>query len=112
MMEDKRLFYNQPGVVIKMKAKEGRGQELFDLCLKAKHLEELGIDDPTDWVLCRSDEDNDVLLAFEFFRSDEAKDNHYSKPSTEDETNEIMELLADIPQRIDTHIVYSSETEK
>ena len=65
-MEDKRLFYNQPGVVIKMKAKEGRGQELFDLCLKAKHLEELGIDDPTDWVLCRSDEDNDVLLAFEF----------------------------------------------
>jgi hypothetical protein len=109
---EKRLYSNQPGVVLKMVAKPGKGDELFDLCLAAKHLGEPDPDDPVDWVLCRADDDPNTMWAFEFFRDDESLNRHYAKPATDAETDRIMTLLAETqaPMREDVHIVVSSES--
>lgn len=107
MKEQKNLCPGQPGVVIKMTAKEGHSEELFQLCLDAKHLDRPESDDPVDWALCRSDENPDTLWAFEFFRDDEALKSHYGKPATDSETDQIMEVLDGVPQRVFVHIKYS-----
>lgn len=107
MKEQKNLLAGQPGVIIKMVSKEGKSDDLFQLCLAAKHLDKPEADDPVDWALCRSDDDPNTMWAFEFFRDDEALKSHYGKPATDSETDQIMELLGDTPQRTFVHIRYS-----
>ncbi|POC78385.1 hypothetical protein CRN61_16100, partial [Vibrio vulnificus] len=53
----------QPGTVLKKTAKEGKGEELFNLTNKMHYNGDP--DGPIDWVLCRAVDDPDVLWAFE-----------------------------------------------
>jgi hypothetical protein len=105
----KNLWPNQPGVVIKMVAKPGKGDELFNLCLAAKHIDKPERNDPIDWVLCRAHDDSNTMWAFEFFRDDESMSRHYAISATDADTERIMTLLAETPRREDVHIVYSSK---
>jgi len=104
----KTLYKNQPGVVLRMLAKPGKGDELFEL---TTNLHNNGDPDgPVDWALCRSDEEPDTLWAFEFYRDGESFTRHYSNPALDEGHEKVMNLLADMPLRADVHIISSNYT--
>lgn len=82
---------NQPGYVLRFKAKPGKGEELFQLC---NDLHFTGDPDgPVNWVLARSIEDPDILWAFEFYRDDASFERHYSNPELEEGHQRVIDLL-------------------
>ena len=90
---------NQPAYIIKMRAKPGAGDKLFQLAT-------LGMkkSDSSDlFIICREDEDPDVLWNVEVFRSDEAKNVYENGPLADELRNEILDLLAEPPMRIPVH---------
>jgi quinol monooxygenase YgiN len=102
---------NQPGVVLRFKAKSGKGEELFKLCTEL-HLTG-DPDGPVDWVLSRDDGNPDVMWAFEFYRDDASFDRHYSNPVLDQPHQRVLDLLADDDEldtsmRVGVHIVSSS----
>ncbi|MFT8342209.1 putative quinol monooxygenase [Clostridium beijerinckii] len=104
----KSLYKNQPGVVLRMHAKPGKGDELFQLTTNLHYNGDP--DGPVDWALCRSNEEPDTLWAFEFYRDDESFTRHYSNPAMDEGHNKVFDLLADMPLRADVHIVSSNNT--
>ncbi|HBE78523.1 MAG TPA: antibiotic biosynthesis monooxygenase [Firmicutes bacterium] len=100
------MYKNQPGVVLRMHAKPGMGDALFELTTNLHYTGDP--DGPVDWVLCRPNDDPDTLWAFEFYRDEESFTRHYSNPAIDKVHDKVIDLLADIPLRADVHIVVSS----
>ncbi|WP_204318986.1 hypothetical protein, partial [Microbacterium sp. B35-04] len=97
----------QPGTVLKMTAKEGKGEELFNLTNKMHYNGDP--DGPIDWVLCRAVDDPDVLWAFEFCKDDASFKRHFDNPVIDEGHDKVIELLADMPMRVEVHAMYSSK---
>lgn len=100
----------QPGYVLRFKARPGMGDALFKLCTELHFNGDK--DGPVDWVLSRSDEDPDVMWAFEFYRDDASFNRHYSNPDLDEGHQRVRDLLADNVEewgvREAVHIVSSS----
>ncbi|MBB2915596.1 quinol monooxygenase YgiN [Streptosporangium becharense] len=90
---------HQPAYIIKMRAKPGQGDRLFELATVG--MEKSGASDR--FVIAREDEDPDVLWNVEVFRSEEAKDAYENSPLADELRDEIIGLLAEPPMRIPVH---------
>ena len=90
---------DQPAYIIKMRAKPGAGDKLFELATTG--MEKSGVSDRS--IILREDGDPDVLWNVEVFRSDEAKINYESSSLADELRDEILELLAEPPIRIAAH---------
>ncbi|TCK64596.1 antibiotic biosynthesis monooxygenase [Curtobacterium sp. PhB136] len=96
---------SQPGTVLKFKARPGKGDRLFQL---TNDLHFTGDPDgPTDWVLCRDDEDLDTLWAFEFYKDDASFERHFANPVIDANHDEVIELLAEQPMRVKVRPTFS-----
>jgi len=106
--EEKKLMIStkQPCTVLNMHAKAGKGDDLFELTNKLHYTGDP--DGPVDWVLCRDDNDPDSLWAFEFYKDEDSFRRHLNDPSLKDGHNEVFELLAEMPTRVEVHAVFSS----
>lgn len=94
-------FKDQPAYIIKMRAKPGMGDRLFELA--SAGMEKSNSSDR--YILLREDADPDVLWNIEVFRSVEAKDAYENGPLADELRDEILDLLAGPPEmRVDTHI--------
>ncbi|WP_329239594.1 antibiotic biosynthesis monooxygenase (plasmid) [Streptomyces sp. NBC_00111] len=104
------MHAKQPGMVLRMKAKPGMGDELFKVCHELHFNDDP--DGPVDWVLSRSNEDPDIMWAFEFYRDDESFERHYSNPAMDEGHQRVFDLVADNVEewgvRESVHIVTSS----
>jgi len=89
----------QPAYIIKMRAKPGNGDRLFELATIG--MEKSGASDR--FILLREDEDPDVLWNIEVFRSDAAKERYENSPLADELRGEVLELLAEPPMRIAAH---------
>lgn len=92
-------FQSQPSYIIRMKAKPGMGDKLFELA--AVGMEKSGASNR--FIMMREAEDPDVLWNIEVFRSKEAKDNYENSPLADELRDEIIDLLAEPPMRINAH---------
>ena len=90
---------DQPGYIIKMRAKPGQGDRLFELATSG--MEKSNSSDR--FTIAREDEDPDVLWNMEVFRSNEAKDAYENSPLADELRDEIIDLLAEPPMRITIH---------
>ncbi|KOS05765.1 hypothetical protein AM493_06735 [Flavobacterium akiainvivens] len=106
----KSLYKGQPGVVLKMQAKEGKGDELFEVATDLHYNGD--VDGPVDWVLCRTKNNPDVLWAFEFYKDDASFERHYSNPAMDEGHQRILDLLGEMPMRADVEIVSSDKTDR
>lgn len=104
--KNKTLYKSQPGVVLRMHAKQGKGDSLFELTTNLHYTGDS--DGPVDWVLCRTNDEPDTLWAFEFYRDEESYTRHYSNPAMDEGHEKVFDLLADMPIRADVHIISSS----
>ena len=87
---------DQPAYIIRMRAKPGAGDRLFELATLG--MEKSGASNR--FIILREEADPDVLWNVEVFTSVEAKDS-YEKSSLADELREeIISLLAEPPMRI------------
>lgn len=90
---------DQPAYVIKMRAKPGTGDKLFELATVG--MKKSGASDR--FIILREDADPDVLWNIEVFRSDEAKDGYENSPLADELREEILDLLAEPPMRVSVH---------
>ncbi len=90
---------NQPAYVIRMKAKPGNGDKLFELATIG--MEKSGASDR--FIIVREDENPDVLWNIEVFKSNEAKDSYENSPLADELRDEIIDLLDEPPMRISVH---------
>lgn len=90
---------DQPAYIIKMRAKPGHGDRLFELATAG--MEKSAASDR--FIIAREDEDPDTLWNFEVFRSEEAKDAYENSPLADELRGEIIGLLAEPPMRIPVH---------
>ncbi len=92
-------FRDQPSYIIKMRAKPGMGDRLFELATLG--MEKSGSSDR--FLMLREDADPDVLWNIEVFRSVEAKDAYENSDLADELRDEIISLLAEPPVRIEAH---------
>jgi quinol monooxygenase YgiN len=90
---------DQPAYIIKMRAKPGTGDRLFELATIG--MEKSGASDR--FIILREDGDPDVLWNIEVFRSNAAKEAYENSPLADELRDEILELLAEAPMRIAAH---------
>lgn len=96
---------SQPGTVLKMRAKAGKGDALFEFTNKLHYNGDP--DGPVDWLLCQDDNDSDTMWAFEFYKDADSFMRHFTNPAIEDGHDEVLELLAEVPTRVEVHTVFS-----
>ena len=92
-------FGDQPSYIIKMRAKPGMGDRLFELATVG--MEKSGSSDR--FLTLREDADPDVPWKIEVFRSVEAKDAYENSDMADELRDEIISLLAEPPVRIEAH---------
>ncbi|MFJ3456307.1 putative quinol monooxygenase [Scandinavium goeteborgense] len=90
---------DQPAYIIKMRAKPGLGDKLFELATIG--MTKSGASDR--FIIAREDDDPDTLWNFEVFKSDEAKAQYENSPLADELRDEIIGLLAEPPMRIAVH---------
>jgi len=90
---------DQPAYIIKMRAKPGLGEKLFELATVGM----VKSDSSDRFIIAREDDDPDVLWNMEVFRSEEAKANYENSPLADELRDEIIDLLAEPPMRIAVH---------
>jgi quinol monooxygenase YgiN len=90
---------DQPSYIIKMRAKPGMGDRLFELATIG--MEKSNSSDR--FIMLREDADPDVLWNIEVFRSVDAKDGYEDSDMADELRDEIIDLLAEPPMRIDAH---------
>lgn len=90
---------DQPAYIIKMCAKLGEGDKLFELATIS--MKRSGASDR--FIIVREDDNPDVLWNIEVFRSDEAKNNYENSSLADELRDEIINLLAEPPMRIAVH---------
>lgn len=93
------VFKDQPAYIIKMRAKPGMGDRLFELATVG--MEKSGSSDR--FIMLREDADPDVLWNIEVFRSVQAKDAYEGSDMADELRDEIIDLLAEPPVRIPAH---------
>lgn len=86
----------QPGYVIKMVAKPGKGDLLRKLATDGM----LKANENGNWVHCLVENEPDTLWTFEFFESEETKAQYEQSPLADELRDEIIDLLAEPPMRI------------
>ena len=92
-------FKDQPAYIIKMRAKPGMGDRLFQLATAG-----MNTSDSSDrFIMLREDADPDVLWNIEVFRSVQAKDAYETSDMADELRDEIIDLLAEPPVRIQAH---------
>ena len=90
---------DQPGYIIRMRAKPGQGDRLFELASTGMEKS----DSSDRFIIAREDDDPDVLWNMEVFRSDEAKDAYENSLLADELRDEIIDLLAEPPMRVSIH---------
>lgn len=90
---------DQPAYIIKMRAKPGTGDRLFELATIG--MEKSGASDR--FIILREDGDPDVLWNIEVFRSNAAKEDYENSLLADELRDEILELLAEPPIRVAAH---------
>lgn len=90
---------DQPAYIIRMRAKPGLGDKLFELATAG--MTKSGSADR--FIIAREDDDPDVLWNMEVFKSDEAKDAYENSPLADELRDEIIGLLAEPPMRVAVH---------
>lgn len=102
MGKEERLYPAQAGVIMKFAAKEGKRDELL------KALSDLNKknSDAADWVLCPTEEDENLTYAFKFFDDEKARENYLSKTAGEEDAA-ISALVSQAAERHCVHIIYS-----
>jgi quinol monooxygenase YgiN len=90
---------DQPAYIIKMRAKPGTGDRLFELATIG--MKKSGSSDR--FIILREEGDPDVLWNVEVFRSNAAKADYENSPLADTLRDEILELLAEPPMRIAAH---------
>ena len=86
----------QPAYIIRMRAKPGTGDKLFELATVG--MQKSGASNR--FIILREDEDPDVLWNIEVFSSEAAKDGYENSPLADELREEILDLLAEPPMRI------------
>jgi quinol monooxygenase YgiN len=89
----------QPAYIIKMRAKPGMADRLFELATIG--MEKSNSSDR--FIIAREDDDPDVLWNIEVFRSEDAKAGYENSPLADELRDEIIDLLAEPPMRIEVH---------
>ena len=92
-------FNDQPSYIIKMRAKPGQANRLFELATAG--MAKSGSSDR--FIMLREDDDPDVLWNIEVFRSVQAKDAYETSAMADELRDEIIDLLAEPPTRIEAH---------
>ena len=92
-------FKDQPSYIIKMRAKPGQGDRLFELATAGM----VKSDSSDRFIMLREDGDPDVLWNIEVFRSKQAKDGYETSAMADELRDEIIDLLAEPPVRIEAH---------
>ena len=87
---------DQPAYIIRMRAKPGSGDKLFELATIG--VEKSGASDR--FIILREDEDPDVLWTVEVFRSDASKDGYGTARWLTSRGTRFWDLLAEQPMRI------------
>ena len=82
-----------------MRAKPGAGDKLFELATRG--MEKSGASDR--YIILREDSNPDVLWNIEIFSSQEAKDRYENSSLADELREEILQLLAEPPMRIEAH---------
>ncbi len=90
---------DQPAYIIKMRAKPGAGNKLFELATVG--MKKSGASDR--FIILREDRDPDVLWNIEVFRSHTAKNDYENSALADELRDEILALLAEPPVRIAAH---------
>jgi len=91
---------DQPAYIIKMRAKPGSGDKLFELATIGMY--KSGASDR--FIILREDDDPDVLWNIEVFRSIEAKEGYETSALADELRDEIIDLLAEPPiMRVSVH---------
>lgn len=90
---------DQPAYIIKMHAKPGKGDRLFELATIG--MEKSNSSDR--FIIAREDDDPEVLWNIEVFKSVEDKDDYENSPLADELRDEIIDLLAEPPMRIPVH---------
>jgi quinol monooxygenase YgiN len=98
-LQDDMALQSQPAYIIKMRAKPGLGDKLFELA--SAGMEKSGSSDR--FIIAREDDDPDVLWNMEVFKSDQAKDAYENSPLADELRDEIIGLLAEPPMRVAVH---------
>ena len=99
---------DQPAYIIKMRAKPGLGDKLFELATVG--MTKSGASDR--FIIAREDGDPDVLWNMEVFRSDEAKADYENSSLADELRDEIIDLLAEPLMRIAVHPYSALPTDK
>lgn len=94
---DTTTLKSQPGYIIKMVAKTGKGSLLFKLA--TEYIKKTGASD--HWVMCSVPNEPDTLWAFEFFINEDIKAKYEGSELADKFRGEILDLLAEPPFRID-----------
>lgn len=90
---------DQPGYIIRMVAKPGQGDRLFELASAGMEKS----DSSNRYILAREDANPDVLWNMEIFTSVEAKNSYENSDLADELRDEIIDLLAEPPMRIEVH---------
>ncbi|OBR49195.1 putative quinol monooxygenase [Paraburkholderia tropica] len=90
---------DQPAYIIRMRAKPGAGDKLFELATAG--MEQSGASDR--FIILREDGEPDVLWNIEVFKSDASKAAYENSPLADVLRDEILQLLAEPPMRIAAH---------
>lgn len=93
------VLRDQPAYIIRMRAKPGLGDKLFELATVG--MEKSGASDR--FIIAREDDDPDVLWNIEVFRSEQAKADYENSPLADELRDEIIGLLAEPPMRVAVH---------
>ncbi|NVK72075.1 MAG: antibiotic biosynthesis monooxygenase [Oceanospirillaceae bacterium] len=99
LIGDFMALQDQPAYIIKMRAKPGLGDKLFELA--SAGMTKSGASDR--FIIAREDGDPDILWNVEVFISEEAKANYENSPLADELRDEIISLLAEPPMRIPVH---------
>ena len=90
---------DQPSYIIEMRAEPGTGERPFRLATAG-----MATSSSSDrFIMLREDADPDVLWNIEVFRSVQAEDAHESSDTADQLREEIIDLLAEPPVRIEAH---------
>jgi quinol monooxygenase YgiN len=90
---------DQPAYLIRMRAKPGMGDKLFELATTG--MAKSGASER--FIIAREDDDPDTLWNIEVFKSEEAKSQYENSPLADELRDEIIDLLAEPPMRIAVH---------
>ena len=98
---------HQPGNVLVFPAKHGMSDDLFELTNRLHFNGDP--DGPTDWILCRADDDYDRQMAFEFYRDDASFERHINNPALDGGHNKVIDMI-DVSRSMAKYKIYAKHS--